>query len=73
LEYLDAGYTHLEIMKIVGCSPSTIQKVKKVREQIESVNVQTMNTINFSELTYNILGNVKEQTAASYSSSSFII
>jgi len=39
LEYLDAGYTHLEIMKIVVCSPSTIQKVKKVREKVESVNV----------------------------------
>jgi DNA invertase Pin-like site-specific DNA recombinase len=35
LEYLDSGYTHAEIMKILGCSPSTIQKVKKFREQIE--------------------------------------
>ena len=30
LEYLNSGYTHHEIIKILGCSPSTIQKVKKV-------------------------------------------
>ena len=30
LEYLNSGYTHSEIVSIVKCSPSTIQKVKKV-------------------------------------------
>ena len=30
LEYLNSGYTHSEIVSIVHCSPSTIQKVKKV-------------------------------------------
>lgn len=30
LEYLNSGYTHHEIIKILSCSPSTIQKVKKV-------------------------------------------
>jgi DNA invertase Pin-like site-specific DNA recombinase len=30
LEYLNSGYTHSEIVKILSCSPSTIQKVKKV-------------------------------------------
>jgi DNA invertase Pin-like site-specific DNA recombinase len=30
LEYLNSGYTHSEIVSIMKCSPSTIQKVKKV-------------------------------------------
>lgn len=34
LEYLNNGYLHHEIVKILGCSPSTIQKVKKVSESL---------------------------------------
>jgi DNA invertase Pin-like site-specific DNA recombinase len=32
IEYLSAGYTQSEIVKIMGCSFSTIQKVKKVSQ-----------------------------------------
>ncbi len=34
LEYLNSGYTHSEIIKILSCSPSTIQKVKKVEAML---------------------------------------
>jgi DNA invertase Pin-like site-specific DNA recombinase len=34
LKYLNDDYKHYEIIKIIGCSPSTIQKVKRVNQQL---------------------------------------
>ncbi len=33
IEYLSAGYTQAEIVKIMGCSFSTVQKVKKINSE----------------------------------------
>ena len=35
LEYLNSGYTHSEVVSIMKCSPSTIQKVKKVEATLK--------------------------------------
>ena len=36
LQYLEKGYKYNEIRKIMGCSPSTINKIKKVAKEIKN-------------------------------------
>jgi DNA invertase Pin-like site-specific DNA recombinase len=40
LEYLTLGYSHYEIRKIIGCSYSTIQKVKRLSQLDNSVELE---------------------------------
>lgn len=44
LEYLNSGYTHSEIVSIVKCSPSTIQKVKKVDAMLKEKALSAMSS-----------------------------
>lgn len=40
LEYLTLGYSHYEIRRIIGCSYSTIQKVKRLSQLDNSVELE---------------------------------